>query len=131
MQFLLDTHIWLWSVAEPKNLSKTVAKEIESPESELWLSPISVWETIVLTKKGRIKLDEEIEIWTSRALRSLSMKEAPVTIEIAREVGRVQSSNNDLADNFIIATARVMGLTLITSDLQLLKTAGLSVLSNR
>jgi PIN domain nuclease of toxin-antitoxin system len=52
MKLLLDTHIWLWSVLEPERLSRRVSKEIQDMSNELWLSPISVWELIVLWQKG-------------------------------------------------------------------------------
>ena len=41
MKLLLDTHIWIWSVAEPERLSSGVRTELESPDNEIWLSPIS------------------------------------------------------------------------------------------
>src|SRR5262245_15865275 len=44
LKLLLDTHIWLWSQLAPERLSKKVARALEAPTSELWLSPISVWE---------------------------------------------------------------------------------------
>ena len=48
MTLLLDTHIWLWSALDPSRLSKRVKDALEDPSNELWLSPISVWETLVL-----------------------------------------------------------------------------------
>ena len=48
MKLLLDTHIWLWSVLEPHRLSRRVAKALQDSSNELWLSPISIWELIVL-----------------------------------------------------------------------------------
>ncbi len=63
MRLLLDTHIWLWSVLEPERLSRRVSKEIQDAGNELWLSPISVWELIVLWEKGRMVPGEDIEAW--------------------------------------------------------------------
>jgi hypothetical protein len=37
------------------------AKIIASEENELWLSPISVWETLILAEKGRLELDSELQ----------------------------------------------------------------------
>ena len=51
MKFLLDTHIWLWSLGEPDKLSGRVAKELDSRENELWLSPISIWEAFLLLQE--------------------------------------------------------------------------------
>jgi len=57
MELLLATHIWLWSVLEPTSLSKRIARAIDNPENQLWLSPISVWKLLMLTQKGRVQLN--------------------------------------------------------------------------
>ena len=131
MKLLLDTHIWLWSILEPKRLSSRVAEALENPESELWLSPISIWELLILCEKGRMALDEEIEVWIRGAMRALPLREASVTFEVARETGRLQLSHRDPADHFLVATAKVFELTLVTADERLLKARDISVLANR
>jgi PIN domain nuclease of toxin-antitoxin system len=52
MKLLLDTHIWLWSLIDPGQLSKRVADELVDPSNELWVSPISTWEILLLSEKG-------------------------------------------------------------------------------
>jgi PIN domain nuclease of toxin-antitoxin system len=131
MKLLLDTHIWLWSVLEPERLSRRVAKEVEDASNQLWLSPISIWELIVLWQKRCIVPDEDIETWVPDALRSLPLQEAPVTYEVARETGRLQLPHRDPADRFLLATAKVFELTLVTADEHLLKVRDVSVLANR
>jgi PIN domain nuclease of toxin-antitoxin system len=131
MRLLLDTHIWLWSVLEPERLSRGVSKEIQDTNNELWLSPISIWELIVLWQKRRILPEEDIEAWVSEALRSLPLQEAPVTYEVARETGRLRLAHRDPADRFLLATAKVFELTLVTADVHLLKARDVSILANR
>jgi len=53
MKLLLDTHIFLWAFLEPERLTETVAEALEASSSELWLSPISTWECLLLARKGR------------------------------------------------------------------------------
>jgi PIN domain nuclease of toxin-antitoxin system len=131
MNLLLDTHIWLWSVLEPERLSRRVAKEIQDVSNELWLSPISVWELIVLWQKRRLIPGEDIEGWVPNALRALPLREAPVTYEVARETARLQLSTRDPADRFLLATAKVFELTLVTADEHLLKTREVPLLADR
>jgi PIN domain nuclease of toxin-antitoxin system len=131
MKLLLDTHIWLWSVLEPNRLSRQVVKEIQDPDNELWLSPISVWELVVLWQKGRLVPGEDIEAWIPQALRTLPLQEAPVTYEVARETGRLRLLHRDPADRFLIATAKVFELTLVTADENLLRFRDVSMLANR
>ena len=57
MKLLLDTHIWIWSLLEPELLVPGVRAELRSPENELWLSPISIWEAMILLERGRIVVE--------------------------------------------------------------------------
>jgi PIN domain nuclease of toxin-antitoxin system len=99
--------------------------------NELWLSPISVWELIVLWQKGRMVPGEDMETWVPNALQTLPLQEAPVTYEVARETGRLRLPRRDLADRFLLATAKVFELTLVTADEHLLQSRDVSVLANR
>ncbi len=54
MKLLLDTHIWIWSVGEPERLSRRVARELDNSQNQLWLSPVSIWEAMLLHRKSRI-----------------------------------------------------------------------------
>ena len=51
-KLLLDTHIWLWSTLEPQRLTRRVDKALRNPVNELWLSPVSVGELVVLLPQG-------------------------------------------------------------------------------
>ena len=120
MKLLLDTHIWLWYLQGNDRLSKNLRQMMNSPDTELWLSPISVWETIVLAEKGRIKLNADPQVWVKKYLRSLDFKEARITHEIAMKSRSIQLSHQDPADRFIAATAMELDLTLATVDKRLL-----------
>ena len=131
MRFLLDTHIWLWSLLEPKRLSRKVARELERPGNELWLSPVSVWEVLVLSGRGRIALEGGAESWIKRALDAAPLREAPLTYEVALATERIRLPHRDPADRFLAATAMVYGLTLVTADGNLGKSRDFAVLMSR
>jgi len=131
VKLLLDTHIWLWSLVEPKRLNARVLKELQNPENELWLSPISIWELLVLCEKGRVAFNEEAETWIGKALSAAPLFEALITHEVALRSRRIDLPHKDPADRFLIATAKVFGLTLVTADERLLGTRDIAVLANR
>ena len=58
MKLLLDTHIFVWSIANPARLSRRAAKVLADPRNELWISPVTTWEILFLYRKGRIKLKD-------------------------------------------------------------------------
>jgi len=129
MKLLLDTHIWVWSLTDSSRLSRRVLKELDNPSNELWLSPISLWELIILCQKGRMKLDPDVNAWIAHKLSAVPMQEAPVTYEVALETGRLELAQRDPADRFLVATAKVFELTLVTADERLLKVREVPVLS--
>jgi len=130
MKLLLDTHIWLWSLGEPHRLSRRVAKELDDRQNELWLSPISIWEALLLFRKKRIQITPDFTTWLAASLSALPVIEAPLTFEVARTLPTVDMPHDDPADRFLAATAKAFGLTLITADRNLIKTEGVSVLAN-
>lgn len=131
MKLLLDTHIWLWMVLEPKRLSQRVARALDNPESQLWLSPISVWELLVLTQKGRVQLNEDPVAWAQRTVEQLQLHEAPLTFEVALETSNLKLPRSDPADRLIAASAKIFDLTLVTADQKLLAVPDAKVLANR
>jgi PIN domain nuclease of toxin-antitoxin system len=130
MKLLLDTHIWLWSLLAPKNLTRRVAGALQNPRNELWLSSISTWEVLVLSERGRIVLTESPRTWIDRALQAGPLREAPLTHEIALETFGLKFPHRDPADRFLVATARVLGLTLVTADKRLINSHQVAVLPN-
>jgi PIN domain nuclease of toxin-antitoxin system len=131
MKLLLDTHIWLWMVLEPQRLSKRVARTLENPESQLWLSPMSIWELLVLTQKGRVQLNEDPVTWALRTVEQLQLYEAPLTFEVALETSNLKLPHSDPADRLIAASAKVFDLTLVTADQKLLAVPEAKVMANR
>lgn len=131
MDFLLDTHIWLWSMLEPERIAPSVAEVLENGDGELWLSPISIWETLVLVEKGRLDLGGDPEGWVERALAAVPLREAPLTFEVALASGGIELPHRDSADRLLAATAMVFELTLVTADRRLIDQGTLRVLANR
>ena len=129
MKLLLDTHIWLWSLAEPNRLSRRVQYELKDSKNELWLSSVSTWEALLLRAKGRIRLHGTIRDWVTKA--TMHMREAPLTHEIVVAAQELPLQHPDPADRFLAATAEVLGLTLVTADRRLLGLGTIATLANR
>ena len=130
MKLLLDTHIWLWSFLEPKKLTRRVAGALENARNELWLSPISVWEVLILSQIGRLELAEDAGSWVATAMKAVPFREAPITYEIALETQHIDLPHRDPADRFLVATAKVLGLTLVTADKSLIRARAVPVMAN-
>lgn len=131
MRLLLDTHIWIWSHLDPGQLAPKVARLLAAPDSEIWLSPISVWEFLLLVERGRLVLEIEPEEWLDAAWSAAAIHEAPLNREVARRSRTVDLPHEDPADRFLAATAQVFDLTLVTGDGQMLAGRGFAKLANR
>jgi len=131
VKLLLDTHIWLWSLLEPARLSPKVAAALASPDTERWLSPVSVWEALLLIERKRLEVDRPGDAWVREALERAPITEAPVTREVAIASRGLTTRHRDPVDRFLVATAVVFDLTLVTADAAVLGMRDVKSLPNR
>ena len=118
MKLLLDTHILIWARLSPDRLSEVASEALQDEENDLWYSPISVWEMLLLAEKKRLKIKDDPYRWVERALDGL--QEAPLNRYVAMESRRLHLPHKDPGDRFIAATALVYDLVLVTADEKLL-----------
>jgi PIN domain nuclease of toxin-antitoxin system len=131
LKLLLDTHIWLWSVLEPALLAKHTTEALLDTKNEIWISPISTWEIMILCQKKRLNLNTDPEKWIEAVLSQVPFKEAPLTHEVAIVSATIGVPHADPADRFLAASAKVYSLTLVTNDQNLMRGHGYKVLPNR
>lgn len=131
MKFLLDTHIWLWSLLETHKLHRSISEALENDRNELFISPITIWETMILAEKQRIILMPSPEEWIKEALKRSPVKEALLSHAIAVRSRLIDLPHHDPADRFIAATAWEYNLTLITMDEKLNKAKQIKVFKTK
>jgi len=121
---VLDTNSLIWWVGASNRLSKKAGSAIEKAREEkaLYISSISVWEIYTLVKKRKLELDTLLDNWLENIEELSFVHFVPLDNKIAvQSVMLPDFSNSDPADRIIIATAQIMGATLITSDKRILK----------
>lgn len=131
MKLLLDTHIWLWSLLEPERLSPAVRAALVDPANERWLSPLSVWETLLLIERERLEVDRPGADWVREALERAPVTEVPLTHEVAFASRTLKTRHRDPVDRFLAASAQVFELTLVTADATLAAIKGVPVMRQR
>ena len=129
MRRLLDTHIWLRSFIDPERLGERTRGELRDLTNELWLSPVSTWEALILHDQGRVYLAPDAGEWITR--NTAPFREAALTHEIAAASQCLSLAQRDPADRFLAATAKVLDLTLVTADARLLGLGEIATLANR
>jgi len=116
---LLDTHAWIWAVADPRQLSAAARRRIAA-EPSVGVSAISTWEVAMLVAKARLRLDRDVLTWLRDALARRPMTLLPLTPEVA-VASTALTLHGDPSDRIIVATALEHGADLVTADVALRK----------
>jgi PIN domain nuclease of toxin-antitoxin system len=120
---LLDTHIWLWEILATGDLQFAARRMINDAAADrrLRLSVISVWEVALLASRSRIDLPKPTSSWVDEAVARSRIILDDLTPAIAVESCELPSAfRSDPADQIIVATARIIGATLMTRDRRIL-----------
>ena len=114
---ILDTHAWLWWVSLSRKLGRNARDAIDRAD-RIGVCTISCWEVAMLSVRGRIALDREVESWVEQALAHPRVDAVPLTSEIAVHAALLEREDftGDPADRIIYSSARVAGARLITRD---------------
>jgi PIN domain nuclease of toxin-antitoxin system len=117
---LLDTHVWIWlSIEKKESLSVQARRSIEEANHK-WIPAIACWELAKLVEKGRISFSIPTLRWIERSLSENGIYVAELSPGIAVESTQLQGFHRDPADQIIVATSRVRGMPLVTSDQNIL-----------
>lgn len=123
MNYLLDTHTWIWWHLRPEKLSPKVRKLTAQPKdkNQLLLSAISLWEFCKLIEKKRLGVACEPLAWMEMALQMPRLQLLPLSPAItAGSISLPQPFHQDPADQIIVATARQEKAILLTCDKKIL-----------
>lgn len=127
MKALLDTHVLLWWHGGSDRLSQSQRMVIAEADAEapLLVSDISLWEVATLHGLGRIRLTIPLREWLEMAVAPPLVRRHGITPAVAAELASLpESFHRDPADRILVATARVIGATLLTRDQRIVE-AGL------
>jgi PIN domain nuclease of toxin-antitoxin system len=113
---VLDTHAWIWWVADPARLSRAARSAIEKSRVR-GVCTISVWEVAMLVERRRLVLDREVSDWVYDALALPGIELLQLTPEIALAAGGPGLDlHGDPADRMIAATVLAHQARLVTKD---------------
>ena len=103
----------------PPQLSAAQREVLNSvgPQSPILVSDTSLWEVAVLHSVGRIRLAIPLREWLDKAAAAPLVQQQGISPAIAAELAALPASfHRDPADRILVATARVLGATLLTRD---------------
>ena len=119
MKVLLDTHVWIWWLTEPRHLPARERTTLDrlAATRDIGLSAISLWEAQMLHARGRLQLPVTFGRWLSLAAAPETVTVVPLDAAVVTTIELLPSSfHGDPADRLIVATALAHGLPVATHD---------------
>ena len=131
MKYILDTHVWIWLVEASDRMSRRTADVLmNEAHTPLGISAISPWEVAKKLTLGKLSFSMPGREWILRSAGNAGIAIVPLTPEISWEANNLPHGfHNDPADQLIVASARVLDLTLVTCDRRVLEYRHVKTLS--
>ena len=123
---LLDTHVWLWLIADGRaQMSGRAWLNIEqhAERNALAVSEISFWELATKAAKGNLQLLPNLREWLKTAARKPGFGIVEVDRDILVQSAELDFPRRDPADRILVATALRYDLRLATADTPILRYA--------
>jgi PIN domain nuclease of toxin-antitoxin system len=116
VKILLDTPIFLWFISGDNRLSTDVRDIIRDLDNEIYLSVVSVWESIIKYQLGKLPLPEPPETYLPKQrelhqIASLILDESSIS-----QLAKLPPLHRDPFDRMLICQALQYGLTIATVD---------------
>ncbi|MDA1079732.1 MAG: type II toxin-antitoxin system VapC family toxin [bacterium] len=115
----MDSHTLLWWISNPENLGVRAKQQIKIAQktNSILISAVSVWEISLLEQKKRIALEGGAEQWFHDVTSLPEITVQPLDFTIVRTSMKLANyPYADPVDRFILATAQLLGIPLVTKD---------------
>ena len=116
MRVLLDTHAFLWWIADDDRLGANARETIGSADNEVFMSAASVWEIVTKTRLGRLPIPRPIEDFIASQLEANAFQPLAITIRHALELDGLPDLHRDPFDRMLVAQALAEEMPLVTGD---------------
>ena len=118
MRLLVDTHVLLWALAQPKRIPKKTRLLLESPDNDVLFSAASLWELAIKVRAGRFDVAIPLDDVTAAA-EAMGFVELPVRAAHAVRVATLPPHHRDPFDRLLVGQARIEDIPVISEDAQL------------
>ena len=112
MNYLIDTHIFLWAIGAPEKLSQRCQEILSDPVHDVYVSSVTSWEIAIKKSIGKLKAPDNI----NEIVFEKKFSELKVTLEHGDYVYKLPHHHKDPFDRMLIAQALVENFTIISYD---------------
>lgn len=121
MNFLLDTHIFLWYITGNEKLRNDYKKIIEDLENTIFISTASLWEMIIKAKMGKLPLPAPYYDYIQTQIENHSFNLCSLDSIVFKHLEKLPDMHKDPFDRILICQAIESNYILITDDENILK----------
>lgn len=125
---LLDTHVFLWLVAEPDRVDRAVLDRLADREVTLLVSAASAWEAATKQRLGKLALQAVVTTWTQR-VHDIGAEVLDITTDDTLRAGSMQWEQRDPFDRLLVSQALRLNAVLVTVDRTILAFPGIRTLT--
>ena len=119
MKALLDTHTFLWWIANDPQLSPRARQIMEDANTEPLLSAVSGWEIAIKSHLGKLKLPADLRGFVAEQLRINGIQVLPIQMAHALHVFTLPDHHRDPFDRMLVAQGQLEKLPILTGDPQI------------
>lgn len=116
MNFLLDTHVFIWFYDTQHKLSQKVSQELSNPANNLFLSVASVWEIQIKIQIKKLTFQDPFADIIAEQQQINGLQILPVQLSHALYLENLPSHHKDPFDRLLISQAIVENMILVSAD---------------
>lgn len=116
MTLLLDTHAFLWWLADDARLSKRARAAVGDPAHTVYMSPASAWEIATKHRIGRLPEAGELMADFPGIVERAGFEELPIATKHALLAGGLSGQHRDPFDRMLVAQALCENIEIVTAD---------------
>ncbi len=121
MKLLLDTSVFLWYLNGDAKLPKNVVSAVRSPENDVRLSAVSLWEIVVKHQLGRLPLPAPPSTYIPRQRERHAIDTLPLEERALVHLPKLPEHHRDPFDRMLICQSIEHEMLLVTSDARILE----------
>jgi PIN domain nuclease of toxin-antitoxin system len=116
MRLLLDTHAFLWWIADDARLSKRARSAIATRRDECFVSMASCWEIAIKVSLEKLTLEAPVDRFIPEQLAVNSFSLLSIEFAQVARVARLPFHHRDPFDRLLAGQALIEDLTVVSAD---------------
>lgn len=115
-RYLLDTHAFMWLLAEPERISDGLRRTLADPARIVLLSVASLWEIAIKQRIGKLWMADDLDSYVQEQLGLRDIVAVPIEPAHALRVAALPDLHRDPFDRLIVAQAQILNVPIVTAD---------------